>query len=54
MKGLFNWKFSRKGQTMVEYVLLLALLAMVAFGAVMALGINVQNMLYNPAINATP
>lgn len=54
MKGRILWIANRNGQTMVEYVLLLSLLAMAAFVAVSALGTSVQNMLYNPASRAIP
>ena len=54
MKAILLWIANRQGQTMTEYALLIALMAMAAFAAVMGLGINVQNMLYNPASRAIP
>ena len=38
---------SRRGQTLVEYALIIALIAVVAIGVLLALGNSVNNTIYN-------
>jgi Flp pilus assembly pilin Flp len=54
MKGVYLWIANRQGQTIVEYCLLISLVAIAAFAAVMGLGLNAQSALYNPASRMIP